>query len=91
MAIKYHVISHTHWDREWYQPLENMKLRLIDLMDHVLEILQEQPEYRFHLDAQTIVLEDYLGVRPQKRAQMEKYIAEGRRWLARGMCRMIFI
>ncbi len=78
MPTKYHVISHTHWDREWYQPLENMKLRLIDLFDHMLEILQTQPEYRFHLDAQTIVLEDYLSVRPQKRAELEKYISEGR-------------
>lgn len=58
------VISHTHWDREWYMPLESMKLRLCDLIDHCLQILEEQPAYIFHLDAQTVVLEDYLDIRP---------------------------
>ena len=72
------VISHTHWDREWYMPLESMKLRLCDLIDHCLQILEEQPAYIFHLDAQTVVLEDYLDIRPGKRAALEKYITEGR-------------
>ncbi len=75
---KYCIISHTHWDREWYQPLENFRMRLVDLIDHLLEILDTDPGYRFHLDAQTIVLEDYLEIRPKRRAVLEKYIKEGR-------------
>lgn len=74
----YHLISHTHWDREWYLSLEQMKLRLCDLMDHCLAILQTQPDYIFHLDAQTVVLEDYLAIRPQNRSLLEKYIREKR-------------
>lgn len=72
------VISHTHWDREWYMPLESMKLRLCDLIDRCLRILDEQPDYIFHLDAQTVVLEDYLDIRPGKRETLQKYISEGR-------------
>ena len=75
---KYCIISHTHWDREWYLPLENFRMRLVDLIDHLLDILAEDPEYRFHLDAQTIVLEDYLEIRPSRRAILEKHIREGR-------------
>lgn len=72
------VISHTHWDREWYMPLESFKLRLVDLIDRLLIILEENPKYIFHLDAQTIVLEDYLAFRPGKRDILKKYISENR-------------
>ena len=72
------VISHTHWDREWYMPLESMKLRLCDLIDRCLVILDEQPEYIFHLDAQTVVLEDYLDIRPEMRDKLRQYISEER-------------
>lgn len=78
MSVQYCIISHTHWDREWYIPLENFKLRLNDLMDRLLDILAEDEKYRFHLDAQTIVLEDYLLARPSKRAVLERYVKEGR-------------
>ena len=72
------VISHTHWDREWYMPLEQFRHRLLDLMDRLLEILGTQPEYIFHLDAQTVVLEDYLAVRPGKREELREYISSRR-------------
>ena len=75
---EYCVASHTHWDREWYLPLECMKLRLCDLVDHCLELLNREPDYVFHLDAQTVVLEDYLEIRPSKRSELEKYIKSGR-------------
>ncbi len=74
----YCIISHTHWDREWYLPFENFRMRLVDLMDNLLCILESDPGYRFHLDAQTIVLEDYLEIRPTRRAQIEGYVREGR-------------
>lgn len=72
------VISHTHWDREWYMPLELFRLRLVDLIDRCLVTLENYPEYIFHLDAQTIVLEDYLALRPSKYNQLKEYITEGR-------------
>ena len=75
---RYCIISHTHWDREWYIPLENFRMRLVDLIDNLLDILEKDEGYRFHLDAQTIVLEDYLEIRPHKKEILEKYIQEGR-------------
>lgn len=78
MKKTFAVISHTHWDREWYQPFELFRFRLVDMMDNLLSTLKEYPTYRFHLDAQTIVLEDYLSIRPEKRSLLKKYIKEGR-------------
>ncbi|HSV73632.1 MAG TPA: glycosyl hydrolase-related protein [Chthonomonadales bacterium] len=79
MPITLHVISHTHWDREWYLPFEAFRLRLVDLIDHLLDILDRDPAFlHFNLDAQTIVLEDYLEVRPGRRAELERRIREGR-------------
>lgn len=74
----YCVISHTHWDREWYLPLSVFRLKLVDLMDRCLKTLEKYPEYIFHLDAQTVVLEDYLAIRPGRREDLKRYIRQGR-------------
>ncbi|WP_127492510.1 alpha-mannosidase [Paenibacillus glycanilyticus] len=74
-----HIISHTHWDREWYLPYEKHHVRLIALMDTLLDTLENDEEYRsFYLDGQTIIIEDYLQVRPEERERLEKWIREGR-------------
>lgn len=72
------VISHTHWDREWYMPLELFRHRLVDLFDRLLVILENHPEYVFHMDAQTVVLEDYLAVRPEKKQLLKNLITDRR-------------
>ncbi|MBQ7603378.1 MAG: hypothetical protein IJU75_00335 [Clostridia bacterium] len=74
----YCIISHTHWDREWYLPFENFRMRLVDLIDNLLEILEKDGNFRFHLDAQTIVLEDYLAIRPSRRQVLEEHVKKGR-------------
>ena len=59
----YHLVSHTHWDREWYLPYQNFRLKLVHLIDNLLDLLAKDPNYRyFMLDGQTIVLDDYLEV-----------------------------
>jgi alpha-mannosidase len=58
-------------------PLEVFKLKLVDLIDRCLDILDKEPNYIFHLDAQTIVLEDYLTIRPEKRQKLIEYITKG--------------
>jgi alpha-mannosidase len=74
-----HIISHTHWDREWYLSFERFRLRLVDLMDHVLDLLEADPEFRvFHLDGQAVVLMDYLEIRPEARPRLERLLRAGR-------------
>lgn len=74
---KFALISHTHWDREWYKPFEAFRLKLVRLIDEVFAILEQEKEYIFHLDAQTVVLEDYLAMRPEKESLLKKYISSG--------------
>ena len=78
MSIQYHVISHTHWDREWYEPFERFRIRLVRLIDNLLELLGKEPSFIFHLDAQTAVIDDYLEIKPANVERLKKYISEGR-------------
>ncbi len=74
-----HIISHTHWDREWYMPFESHRYKLVEFFDRLLGTLDNDPTFKsFHLDGQSIVIEDYLEIRPEMRPKIEKYIAEGR-------------
>jgi alpha-mannosidase len=74
-----HVISHTHWDREWYLTYQQFRLKLVHLMDKLLDILDQDPDFKhFMLDGQTIVLDDYLQVRPEEEEILKRYIQEGR-------------
>jgi len=74
-----HIISHTHWDREWYLPYEKHHVRLVQLVDALLDKLDSGTEFKsFFLDGQTIILEDYLQVRPENQTRLQKYITEGR-------------
>ncbi|WP_077328606.1 alpha-mannosidase [Virgibacillus siamensis] len=74
-----HIISHSHWDREWYLPYEKHHAQLVGLMDRLLEELGHNPKFEsFHLDGQTIILDDYLQVRPEKRDIIEHYVREGK-------------
>lgn len=73
-----HIISHSHWDREWYLPYERHHMLLVELIDDVLELFENDPEFKsFYLDGQTIILDDYLQVRPDKKELLQKYIDNG--------------
>jgi alpha-mannosidase len=76
---KAHIISHTHWDREWYLPYEKHHVRLVKLIDTLLDKLDEGSEFKsFFLDGQTIILEDYLQVRPENKERLQRHITDGR-------------
>lgn len=81
MGIKknIHVLSNTHWDREWRFPYQETRLLLVDLLDRLLNILEQQPDFKYYnLDSQTIPLEDYLEFRPENRKRLERLISDGR-------------
>jgi alpha-mannosidase len=74
-----HVVSHTHWDREWYLTYQQFRLKLVHMIDKLLDILEADPEYRhFMLDGQTIVLDDYLQMRPEREPVLRAHIEAGR-------------
>ncbi len=74
-----HIVPHTHWDREWYMPFEWHRYRLVQLLDSLIALMENDPEYPyFHLDGQMIVLEDYLAIRPYMRERLFRLIRENR-------------
>jgi len=73
----FHLIPHTHWDREWYLPEAGFRARLIPVLDDLLEQLERDPEARFVLDGQTVLLEDYLTVRPDAEAWLAAAVRRG--------------
>lgn len=78
-SYEMHVISHTHWDREWRYSFAEFRLKLIDVIDRLLEILDRRPDYKcYHLDAHTILLEDYLEIRPEMGKKLQRHIRAGR-------------
>lgn len=76
--MKVFLVSHTHWDREWYRPFQAFRARLVDAIDRVLDLVARDPGFRFVLDGQTVALEDYLEVRPARRAELEAACRAGR-------------
>jgi alpha-mannosidase len=77
--FRYLVVPHTHWDREWYLPFEQFRLRLGAVVDGVLDTLERDPSFTsFTLDGQAIVLEDYVEVRPENAGRLQALLAAGR-------------
>lgn len=77
--IELFVVSHTHWDREWYQTFQDFRYRLVRMIDNLINILEKDSDYKcFHFDGQTIMLEDYLQIRPQNEERIKKLIKDGR-------------
>lgn len=73
------VIPHSHWDREWYATFEEFRFYLVQFMDELLELLEADEGFRsFMLDGQSSLVEDYLEVRPEKRAQLARMVRDGR-------------
>lgn len=78
-AEKIFLVSETHWDREWYLPFQEFRAELVLMIDKLLKILANNSDYsNFTFDGQTIPLEDYLEVRPEKRAIIKKHVQENR-------------
>jgi hypothetical protein len=74
-----HVYSHTHWDREWYRTYERFRMQLVGMVDRLLTVLDTDPRFAtFVLDGQTIVLEDYLAIRPEEAPRLRRLIGAGR-------------
>jgi len=76
-----YLVSHTHWDREWYQTAHEFQVDLERVVAGVLAALEPggEPELRhFLLDGQTIALADYLAVRPEDAGRVAALVAAGR-------------
>lgn len=76
--MKLFVVPHTHWDREWYMTFRETRAKLVNMIDILLKLMEGDPHFRFMLDGQTVVLEDYLEVKPENGVRLRKMIEDGR-------------
>jgi mannosylglycerate hydrolase len=81
-ATTIHLISHNHWDREWIFTAKYANRWLPSFFDNLFSMLEKEPDYRFVLDGQTLIIEDYLQqLSPNEAAAREddirKYVGAG--------------
>lgn len=77
--IHVHVVSHTHWDREWYFPFHRFRVYLNRTLKQVLDLLEQNPDYRhFVLDGQAVILEDYVEIFPEEKDRLRRQVQAGR-------------
>ena len=72
------VVPHTHWDRAWYLPFQAYRLRLVEMVADLLDLLESDTLPTFVLDGQMVVLEDHLAIRPQDGPRIRALVDAGR-------------
>ena len=73
------LVAHTHWDREWYLTVEQLRPRLVRLFANLRQILQDEPDYRcFWLDGQTCCLHDYWDAEGCRPRWVDEALREGK-------------
>lgn len=79
VQTRFWIVPHTHWDREWYLPFQLFRMRLVRMVDELMDTLESDPSFTcFTLDGQAVLLEDYLEARPESRERLTGLIHDGR-------------
>ena len=73
-----HLVFSSHWDREWYQPFQKFREKLVRVLDGVLAHLESGALPFYQMDGQFIPIEDYVEIRPEKEALIRSLIRDGR-------------
>ncbi len=72
------LVSHTHWDREWYLSVGRFRVDLARVVGEVLDALDKGEMEHFVLDGQAIALRDHLEFRPEDRRRVLDHVRGGR-------------
>ncbi len=73
------VVSHTHWDREWYFTFHRFRVHLARVVRKILEALERGGEFRhFVLDGQAVILEDHLETHPEDEGRIRALVGAGK-------------
>jgi alpha-mannosidase len=77
--VRAYYVASSHWDREWYEPFQHYRFRLVDVMDEMLDLLENDPQYaHYQLDGQAVMLEDYLDIRPEHYERLVEHFDSGK-------------
>ncbi|MDR3192377.1 MAG: hypothetical protein LBT87_04865, partial [Treponema sp.] len=72
------IVASTHWDREWYRTFSEFRIRLCELINRLLPLLEKGTIDCYTFDGQSVVLEDYLEAYPENEGRIKKLVQEGR-------------
>ena len=73
-----HIINHTHWDREWFLTSVYTRRWIPGLIDKLEQLAAANPDFRFLLDGQTLVIEDLLEIAPNYAERVGRLVRNGR-------------
>lgn len=74
-----YVVAHSHWDAEWYFTCEDSNILLIENVDYLMDLLERDKDFQsYSFDGLSIILDEYLEVRPEQRARLQKLISDRR-------------
>ncbi|MEA2088036.1 MAG: alpha-mannosidase, partial [Candidatus Caldatribacteriota bacterium] len=82
--INAHIISHTHWDREWFLDSRYTNEWLVPFFDSLFKLLKKESNYRFVLDGQTLIVEDYLDQLKRQRKNSLRYEKKLKQYIKKG-------
>jgi mannosylglycerate hydrolase len=73
-----YIVSHTHWDREWYRPFHEFRVELTRVVRAALDALERDDDFEhFLLDGQAIVLQDHLEIHPEDGERIRRLVSSG--------------
>jgi mannosylglycerate hydrolase len=74
-----YIIPSSHLDRVWLKPFEVNRLRFVNMLDHLIGFMENNPDFTyFTLDGQVALVDDYLDLRPEAITSVKKLVADGR-------------
>lgn len=74
-----HIVSNTHWDREFRFSFQKTRMMLVNMIDELLALLEKDKNYAsFMMDSHSILIEDYLQIRPENKERI-KHLVKNKR------------
>ena len=74
-----HIVTNTHWDREHRTGFQENRYALVEMVDKLIDIMENDPDFKYFIfDGQTIVIEDYLEIKPHMKDRLKALIESGR-------------
>jgi len=79
-----HFVVSTHWDREWYEPFQDYRFRLVNMMDELLDTLRQDPNSATSSLTPSHSDRRLLEIRPEREDEIRELAEAGRLRIGRG-------
>lgn len=79
-----HILSHTHWDREWYINSKYVNEWLPTFFERLFAMMEKERRYCFVLDGQMSIVDDCLAEMERRGLDTEGFLKQVRRYAKEG-------